>query len=166
MIDPWRVVKGSDQRALDLVDGLGQWEGHDPHYSRRASSVGSILFTGVGKDLVMVTKDGSAVWAVVYARVPNQRNEYSGEPRYLWRNMMFRNLGQFLSSDLVRAATIKTYQEWGEKYGELPNMHLRTEVKVSKVESSNPGYCYLRAGWHHQQWKNGMRYLQHHPSWI
>ena len=31
----WLVVSGSDRRALDLVDGVGRWEGHGPHYSRR-----------------------------------------------------------------------------------------------------------------------------------
>jgi hypothetical protein len=67
--------------------------------------------------------------------------------RYLWRNMMFRNLGAGLSSDLIREATEMTYHLWRTRYGNLPSERLRTEIDLKKVKSSNPGFCYMKAGW-------------------
>lgn len=59
----WRLSSSSDPVALSVVDGTGPWEGHGPHYSRRTP--GSKTFTGVGAEVVLVTEDRSAVWAVV-----------------------------------------------------------------------------------------------------
>ena len=67
--------------------------------------------------------------------------------RYIWRNNMFRNLGAGLSSDLIRAATNMTYREWVKRYGAMPDEQLRTEIDVTCVRSSNPGFCYMMAGW-------------------
>lgn len=67
--------------------------------------------------------------------------------RYVWRNMLFRNLGAGLSSDLILEATEMTYREWVVRYGEMPAERLRTEVDVKRVRSSNPGFCYMKAGW-------------------
>jgi hypothetical protein len=41
-------------------------EGKGPHYSRRTP--GSKTFTGVGQEIVLVTQDFRAVWAVVRQR--------------------------------------------------------------------------------------------------
>lgn len=73
--------------------------------------------------------------------------------------MIFRNLGAGRSSDLITAATDETYRRWIERYGALPAEQLRTEIGVSAVASSNPGYCYLVAGWVHDRWVRGKRYL-------
>jgi hypothetical protein len=72
---------------------------------------------------------------------------------------MFRNLGAGLSSDLIRSAVDETYRRWIELYGALPEERLRTEVEVKSVASSNPGWCYLQAGWEHCAWVRGKRYL-------
>lgn len=60
---------------------------------------------------------------------------------------MFRNLGAGLSSDLIREALDMTYFHWEWRYGCLPPERLRTEIDVRRVQSNNPGYCYLMAGW-------------------
>lgn len=65
----------------------------------------------------------------------------------LWRNMCFRNLGAGISSGLIVEATSATYFFWRQKYGVLPEERLRTEIGIDKVRSTNPGYCYLKAGW-------------------
>jgi hypothetical protein len=80
-------------------------------------------------------------------------------PRFLWRNMMFRNLGAGLSSDLIRSATERTYAEWLDRYHELPAERLRTEIDTRAVQSANPGYCYICAGWEHDRYIRGKRYL-------
>jgi hypothetical protein len=158
----WELSSSSDRRALDIVDGTGPFEGHGPHYSRRTP--GSKTFTGVGREIVLVTKCVRAVWACVYQRTPSapgtggsrgRTGKTDTKPRYLWRNMMFRNLGAGLSSLLIVDATEETYRQWIKRYGTLPPERLRTEIGVKEVKSINPGYCYERAGWERGETKNG-----------
>lgn len=73
--------------------------------------------------------------------------------------MMFRNLGDELSSDLIKAATAMTYEQWVIRYGSLPPERLRTEVKIDAVKSRNPGYCYKKAGWIPDRVVRGKLYL-------
>lgn len=170
MIDPWKISHSADRAALDVVDGRGVWEGQGAHYSRRTRD--SKSFTGVGREIVLITAPLDAVWAVVLQKTPAQPGTgvsrgRGGEPdrtRWVWRNMLFRNLGSTLSSDLIRAATIRTYVEWYGRYGELPCVPLRTEINKRKVKSTNPGYCYQCAGWKKVPTKRrGMLYLHAPP---
>lgn len=162
----WVLSSSSDPRALAVVDGTGEHRAHGPHYSRRTP--GSRTFTGVGQEIVLVTADGSAAWAVVRQRTPSRRGTGGSRgragvadpgPRYLWRNMMFRNLGPALSSDLIRSALARTREEWVARYGALPPERMRTEIDVARVRSTNPGYCYLRAGWTRDRLVRGKLYL-------
>lgn len=162
----WRLSSSSDRRALDVVDGAGRHTGVGPHYSRRTP--GSKTFTGCGQEIVLVTDCGRAVWACVRQRTPSARGSGASRgrtsvtdsaPRFLFRNMLFRNLGAGLSSDLIRAATEDTYRHWLERYGALPAERLRTEIGISEVRSTNPGYCYLMAGWTIDRVVRGKRYL-------
>ena len=54
---------------------------------------------------------------------------------------VFRNEGaRGLSSELIREADELAWQRWpGERHF--------TYVDDSKIRSSNPGYCFLKAGW-------------------
>ncbi len=162
----WRLSSSSDPVALAVVDGTGPFSSHGPHYSRR--SPGSRTFTGVGQEIVLVTECGRAVWAVVYQKTPSARGTggsrgRSGvpdaKPRYIWRNMVFRNLGAGLSSELIREALAMTYVEWAKRYGEIPPERLRTEIGIREVLSTNPGYCYLAAGWTRDRVVRGKLYL-------
>lgn len=162
----WTLSSSSDPRALAVVDGTGPFEGQGPHYSRRTP--GSKTFTGVGQEIVLVTACGRAVWAVVRQKTPAARGsggsrgrdgKSDARTRYVWRNMLFRNLGAGLSSDLIRSATEETYRRWLERYGELPEERLRTEVDVRAVRSENPGFCYIAAGWEKGPTKRGKRHL-------
>ena len=149
----WELSSSSDARALSIVDGTGEFDGHGAHYSRRTP--GSRTFTGVGREVVLVTACGRAVWACVHQQTPKRRGtgESRGrdgkreDTRYVWRNNMFRNLGAGLSSALIREAVAVTRAEWVRRYGSLPSERLRTEIDTRRVRSSNPGYCYLMAGW-------------------
>ena len=166
----WQVSNSGDRRALDVVDGTGPHAGLGPHYSRR--SPGSKTFTGVGQEVVFVTACGCAVWAVVRQRTPTKRGSGASRgregstdeaPRFVWRNMLFRNLGAGLSSDLIREATRLTYLCWVDRYGGLPTEQLRTEIDTRKVKSSNPGYCYLMAGWTKGETKRNKLFLYAPP---
>ena len=166
----WILSSSSDPRALAVVDGTGMHAGQGPHYSRRTP--GSRTFTGVGREIVLVSECGRAVWAVVLQKTPARRGTGASRGRggssdknvgWVWRNMVFRNLGAGLSSDLIRSATTETYRLWVERYGSLPSVPLRTEVKVSAVRSRNPGYCYTCAGWTKGPTKRGKLHLYAPP---
>lgn len=166
----WLLSSSSDRRALDVVDGTGMHEGKGPHYSRRTP--GSKTFTGVGQEIVLVTDCGRAVWACIRQKTPmavgsgrsrhrkdDATKQTDAKARYLWCNMMFRNLGAGLSSELIREATDMTYREWLKRYGVIPAERLRTEIDVTHVRSTNPGYCYRRAGWERGETKRGKLFL-------
>jgi hypothetical protein len=162
----WRLSSSSDPDALALVDGTGRFEGHGPHYSRRTP--GSRTFTRVGQEVVFVTERKDAVWAVVRQRTPSAAGSGASRgrdgktdinPRFVWRNMLFRNLGSSQSSALILDAVISTYSEWVLKYGSLPIEVLRTEIDPRRVRSTNPGYCYKRAGFHNHRSVRGKVYL-------
>lgn len=157
----WELSSSSDPRALAVLDGTGAWSLFDepvspigPHYSRRTP--GSSTFTGVGQEIVLVSRCGRAVWACVYQKTPTARGTGASRGRdgveddrvrFLWRNNVFRNLGAGLSSYLIREAVKLTRIEWLNRYGRLPVERLRTEVDIKAVRSPNPGYCYRMAGW-------------------
>ncbi len=138
MPSPWIIVNKAHPEARSIMDGTGIHSQHGPHYSRKTP--GSTLITPPGKSLVMITKDGLALWAVVLHRPAK------GEG-YVWRNTVFRNLGPQLSSDLIKRATDTTYRVWEEKYGCIPEERLRTEINSRRIKSWNPGCCYKKAGW-------------------
>lgn len=165
----WRVSHSGDADALAVVDGLRAWEGQGPHYSRR--SPGSRTFTGVGREVVLY-HPGGAVWSVVLQKTPAKKGTGTSRGRalssddavrWVWRNNMFRNLGAGLSSDLIYSATELTYSLWLMNYGELPAVELRTEVMPAKIKSTNPGYCYLCAGWRKGPLKRGKLFLYAPP---
>ena len=60
-----------------------------------------------------------------------------------WRCTAFRNEGPALSSVLIVAAVELTARTWGT----APPDGWVTYVDRTRVRSTNPGYCYLRAGW-------------------
>jgi len=53
---------------------------------------------------------------------------------------VFRNESDILSSELISEAVKLAWQKW-------PQERLFTYVNPAKIESPNPGYCFLQAGW-------------------
>jgi len=160
----WRLSSSSDPIALGIVDGIA---GEGPHYSRRTP--GSKTFTGVGREVVLVSECRLAVWAVVLQKTPAARGSGASRGRegseadcqWLWRNNMFRRLPGcgWKASELICSAVQATRTEWLKRYGELPGLRMRTEVDVKKVASANPGYCYMMAGWEKGAVKRGKLHL-------
>lgn len=164
----WLLSSSSDPKSLSVVDGTDRFSQYGPHYSRRTP--GSKTFTGVGQEIVLLHESGAAVWAVVRQKTPAARGTGGsrgrvGNPdprsRFIWRNMLFRRLPECpeRSSDLIRSATQETYRRWVERYGQLPEERLRTEVEIRSVSSVNPGYCYLCAGYVKDRIVKGKLYL-------
>lgn len=165
MTGDWVLSSSSDSAALAVVDGTGRFASHGPHYSRRTP--GSKTFTGVGREIVLVSSGGDAVFATVLQRTPSRRGtgasrgrtgSVDDNTRFVWRNMLFRNLGPQRSSDLIRSATLDTVECWFARYGELPSVPLRTEIRVASVRSTNPGYCYACAGWIKGEQRRGIQF--------
>jgi hypothetical protein len=164
----WRLSSSSDPAALMVVDGTGRFTDYGPHYSRRTP--GSRTFTGVGQEVVLIHESGAAVWAVVRQKTPakvgsgnsrGKNGQTDSKTRYVWRNMLFRRLPECpkRSSDIIRSALTATLAVWEERYGELPDEPLRTEVDTRAIRSKNPGCCYKKAGWKPEKMVRGKLYL-------
>lgn len=121
----WSKVSTYDARARALADR---------HYSRQKR--GTLQFMPPGRRLVLLTDCARAVWGVVLNLDP------CGVLR--WRCSLFRNEGAGLSSDLIRAATSRTFDLWGAR----PPVPLTTEIDPERVRRKrDPGRCFRRAGW-------------------
>lgn len=83
--------------------------------------------------MLLLTVDCSAVFAWV-------REQYRKDGQEGVECTIFRNEGPMLSSDLIREADQLADERW-------PNVRHFTYVDPSEVESTNPGFCFLQAGW-------------------
>jgi hypothetical protein len=127
----WVRVKKSHPEAVEMANR---------HYSRaKYGKVGKLLGPP-GRLLCLMLADGSAVW-VSHWPYP----ELALDRMDSWRCTMFRNEGPALSSTLIREAMVSTFDYWGG-VGE-PVDGWVTWVDADEVASSNPGYCFQRAGW-------------------
>lgn len=120
---PWIVTHKGDQACRLLADR---------HYSRQ--NVGAPMFTRPGRNLVLRTAAGDAVW-VTWSGIRDDGLQ-------AWECTIFRNESKNLSSDMIRAAIAATIYEWGQP----PPDGIITYVDQSKVRSPNPGFCFLSAG--------------------
>lgn len=122
----WMITHKGDRSCRLLADR---------HYSRQ--TIGAPQFTRPGRNLVLRTADGAAVW-VTWDGIRDDGMQ-------AWECTMFRNEApnKYLSSAMIRAAVAATCAEWEG----LPPDGIITYVDSSKVRSSNPGYCFKAAGW-------------------
>jgi hypothetical protein len=122
---PWVAVRDGDDTARSLFDR---------HYSRYYYKDGRkpALFVGPGEKLVLLTPCARAlfVW----------RKFLSADGQSGVNCVVFRNEGAGLSSALILAAERVAWQRW-------PGERLYTYVNPVAVASSNPGWCFMAAGW-------------------
>ena len=106
----------------------------DRHYSKYHYKDGRdpSLFCGPGEKIVLVTPGYDALW------VWRKFKDNSGQTGV--NCAVFRNEGTQLSSYLILKAEEYAWHRW-------PNERLYTYISTTKIRSSNPGYCYLMAGW-------------------
>ena len=118
----WLETKDGDPGARVLADR---------HYSR--VSVGYPRFVGPGDRLVLVTSDYTAlfIW---------RKSVYRQDGQTGIECSLFRNESKMLSSELIKEAVQLARKKW-------PGERLFTYVWDAKVRSTNPGFCYLQAGW-------------------
>ena len=121
----WLKIKDGNSTARKLFDR---------HYSRHTYKDGRKpkLFVGPGAKMVLMTSDQSALF--VWRKFVND----SGQEGV--NCAIFRNEGPLLSSYLILEAEKLARERWG-------NERLYTYINADKIKSSNPGYCFKKAGW-------------------
>ncbi len=125
--DTWVQVRDANPTALDIFHR---------HYSyapyRDGRTANQYHFVGPGEKMVLLTPDARAlfVWRK-FKSLDHQEGVNCA---------VFRNEGQDRSSDLIRAAMEIAWTRW-------PGERLYTYVNPRKIRSSNPGYCFIMAGW-------------------
>lgn len=125
MNDPlWYLTKDGDRSCLAL---------HRRHYSARNKAPKQGQFVGPGEHIVLRTDDGNAVFVW---RFPEFRRD--GQEGV--ECSLFRNEGDHLSSKLIRQADAIADHCW-------PSERHYTFVSPPDVRSSNPGFCFIAAGW-------------------
>lgn len=122
----WYVTKDGDRTCLAL---------YLRHYSSRKRKRKTIAqFVGAGEHIVLRTGDGDAVFVwrdyIDDTEPPQEGVECS----------LFRNEGAILSSELIRQADAVADCAW-------PGARHYTKVNPRAVRSSNPGFCFMAAGW-------------------
>ena len=123
--DTWLPIKDGNASARFLFDR---------HYSRYRYADGRQpkLFVGPGEKMVLTTHcaRGLFVW----------RKFISGDGQQGVNCAVFRNETDALSSYLIKEADRLADQRWpGERH--------YTYVNSRKIKSTNPGYCFIKAGW-------------------
>lgn len=141
----WAISHRFDKRALPLADR---------HYNRQ--KVGSPQFVPPGRCTVLLTLDADALWVTSWPFAEYVKHKWAGA----WVNSLFRNESPHLSSELIREAVAATRSVW-----EPPELGLITFVDAGKIKSTNPGYCYLCAGFRRVgKTKGGLTALQLAPD--
>ena len=122
-IEPlWYLTKDGDRTCLALFSR---------HYSARKQ--GATLFAGPGDRIILRTDAGDAmyVWRAERYRFDAQEGINCA---------IFRNESPHRSSELIRQADAIADHVWpGERH--------YTFVDPQAVRSSNPGFCFIAAGW-------------------
>lgn len=121
----WHGVKDGNPIALEL---------YERHYSAHKYKDGRVrkLFCGPGYKTVLLTDNSDALF------VWRKFIDSSGQTGV--NCAVFRNESKIKSSDLIREAVDIAWKRW-------PGERLYTYVNPHKIRSTNPGYCFLKAGW-------------------
>lgn len=124
----WMLSTRNDPLARPLADR---------HYNRQ--SVGAEMFVPPGRCLVLRTEARDALWVTSWPFAEYVLHEWGGA----WLCSAFRNENpDNLSSELILEAIAATRWRWPD----VPTLGMVTFVDTRHVRSSNPGYCYQRAG--------------------
>lgn len=126
---------------LPFTSGLIQTNHFDPemaaladrHYSRRTK--GARQFCYSGRKLVLRNAEGTVLFVWMYPDVSLRMDNQAG-----YNCAIFRNESKRLSSEIILEAERFAVAKWG------PN-RAYTFIDGRKVRSTNPGYCYIAAGW-------------------
>lgn len=144
MTEHWHLSKDGDPVGMEL---------YLRHYSAAKRSKNSNLqqAVGPGEKLVLLTEQGDAIFAwrkFIDDAIPKQEGVNCA---------IFRNESQLLSSMLILEAERVAQCRWrGER--------MYTYVNPGAIRSTNPGACFLAAGWQKcGRTKGGLQILEKVP---
>jgi hypothetical protein len=122
----WERVRDGDERWRAI---------YDRHYSRRSYRDGRrpSKLIGPGEYLLLATPDVDALFGWRLFRSMDRQPGVNC--------CVFRNESGRLSSRLIREAMALAAERWPDETRGY------TYVDGSRIRSSNPGYCFLVAGW-------------------
>lgn len=122
----WRIARDGDRIGAGLFAR---------HYSARQYRDGRPrrLFVGPGEKLVLIGHDDRALF--VWRRFVSMDDQVG------INCAVFRNESPVLASDLIREADMLADERWPDE----PRHY--TYVAPARIRSTNPGYCFLQAGW-------------------
>lgn len=135
----WWLTKDGDRDCLAM---------YLKHYSakRYADGRNRSQFVGPGETIVLRTLSADAIF------VWRKFIDDSGQQGV--NCAVFRNESEYRSSDLIRQACAIADVAW-------PNQRRYTYVNAKKVRSTNPGFCFIAAGWRRcGRTKNGLWILE------
>jgi len=121
----WARSYRADPTAVDIADR---------HYNRQKP--GTPQFVPPGRCLVLLGE--GALWTTSWPLPEYVQHRWPGA----WINSLFRKEVAGLASEFIVEAVAATRWYWPD----VPELGMVTFVDPDKVESENPGYCYLMAG--------------------
>lgn len=126
----WWITRDGDIDCIKL---------YEKHYSCRDYKDGRErkLFAGVGEKIVLRTLEGDAlfVW---------RKSKFDIEDGI--NCAVFRNESKHKSSELIRQADAIADFIW-------PDSRHYTFINSERVKSTNPGFCFIKAGWRRTGYK-------------
>jgi hypothetical protein len=147
----WYSVRDGDLRALGL---------YQRHYSAKKSRAGYTItpignrarFVGNGEHIVLLTADCSSLFAW-------RHQSFRNDDQTGIECTVFRKEGAGLASDMIREAVALAWQRW-------PGARLFTFIDSREIKSTNPGYCFIKAGWRRlrKRTKRGLHILELLPE--
>ena len=142
----WWLTKDGDRDCLAM---------YERHYSAYRYADGRMrrIFCGPGQKVVLRTEPADAlfVWRKFRDDCIDQR---SGERQSGINCAVFRNESSHRSSELICQADAIADCLW-------PDCRHYTYVRADAVRSTNPGFCFLKAGWKRcGMTKNGLLILE------
>jgi hypothetical protein len=123
----WIEVRDGDPRAVAL---------YRRHYScdNRKADLVRYGFSGNGESMILMTLDCKALFCWRF------QDKYQRDKQQGVNCSVFRNESNLLSSDLIKEGMTLAWVRW-------PSKRLYTYVNPDKIKSTNPGYCFIKAGW-------------------
>ena len=114
------------------IDAAAMYHRHYSYANYRKKH--PVLFVGPGEKMVLMTPERGALF--VWRKFIDKSGQ-TGVNCAIFRN---ERSDLYRSSDLILEAEQLAWTHW-------PGERLYTYVNAKKVKSSNPGYCFKRAGW-------------------
>ena len=147
IIGNWLSIKDGDPMAWGLFK---RHYSYHQYKDNRRKHARARLIVGPGEKMVLITRHADALF------VWRKFIDASGQ---LGINCsVFRNESDVLSSVLILEAEQLATARW-------PGERMYTYVNQDKIKSTNPGYCYLAAGWNRcGMTKSGLVILEKNPA--